>query len=274
MAAAVLPAAQSQRGEPVSGVLEAAPGSIEPGAQDHATGRRYPHAAEPRVVSVERGYELWAQSYDQEPNPLLALEERLLEPILPDLKGSRVLDLACGTGRWLNKFLLRGARLGIGIDCSPAMIANARRKPLLHGRLIRGDCLALPLPSAVADFVMCSFAIGHFPEVESLAAEIARVTSPQAAVYVSDMHPDAYREGWRTGFRSNGQAVEITTFHHSLTDVHQTFEAQGLELTQCIEGKLEEPEKPSFERAGRLDRFCQYKGWPAIFINRFSRLNS
>ncbi|MGH9449157.1 MAG: class I SAM-dependent methyltransferase, partial [Terriglobia bacterium] len=189
-------------------------------------------------------------------------------------KGSRVLDLACGTGRWLNKLLLRGARLGIGIDCSPAMITAARRKPLLQGRLVRADCLALPLPSAAADFVMCSFAIGHFPEVEALAAELARVTSPQAAVYVSDVHPDAYRKGWRTGFRSNGQAVEITTFYHSLTNVRDAFGGQGLELTQCIEGELGEPEKPIFEQARRLDRFYQYKGWPAVFISRFSRPDS
>lgn len=258
----------------MSSTLEATAGSSEPGAEDQARSRRHPHSAEPKVVSVERGYELWAQSYDEAPNPLLALEERLLEPILPDVKGSRVLDLACGTGRWLNKLLLRGARLTVGIDCSSAMIATARRNPMFQGRLIRADCLALPLPGAAADFVMCSFAIGHFPEVEVLAAELARVTSPQAAVYISDVHPDAYRRGWRTGFRSNGRAVEITTFYHSLTSIRDAFGAQGVELTQYIEGELDEPEKPIFEQAARLDRFYRYKGWPAIFIGRFIRLDS
>jgi len=220
-------------------------------------------------LSAREGYELWAQSYDQEPNPLLALEERLLTPNLPSLQGRRILDVACGTGRWLNKLLPAGARSGIGIDCSPAMIAAARSNPLLKGRLVRADILALPLPSAAADLVVCSFAIGHFRDVGALAVELARVARPDATIYVSDVHPEAYRRGWRTGFRSNGQPVEITTFFRPLERIFEAFDARGLELAECIEGRLGEAERSIFQRAGRLDRFHQVKDMPAIFVSRF-----
>lgn len=226
-------------------------------------------ASDRTVVSAEHGYELWAQSYDQEPNPLLALEERLLTPILPNLKGRMVLDLACGTGRWLATLMLRGAISGIGIDFSRAMLAAAGSKPLLRGRLVRADCLATPLPRAAVDLVVCSFAIGHISRIEALAAELARVARPHAAIYVSDMHPEAHRSGWRTGFRSHCRPVEITTFSHSLADVHAAFEAQGLELAECIEGRLGKPEWSIFERAGRLDRFQQVTDIPAIFVSQF-----
>ena len=61
----------------------------------------------PRWVSPHEGHVLWAPSYEETPNALLALEERTLDPLLPDLRGKSVLDLACGTGRWLGK---RGVR--------------------------------------------------------------------------------------------------------------------------------------------------------------------
>ncbi len=43
------------------------------------------------------------------PNPLLAREERYLLPLLANLSRQALLDLACGTGRWLEKLLSQGA---------------------------------------------------------------------------------------------------------------------------------------------------------------------
>src|SRR5438093_9518271 len=68
-----------------------------------------------RVLS-EEGYELWAPAYDRDPNHLLALEERTLKPLLPDLTGQQVLDLGCGTGRWLELLLDLAARRAVGVD--------------------------------------------------------------------------------------------------------------------------------------------------------------
>ena len=61
------------------------------------------------AISVAEGYERWAPTYDHAPNPLLAREERHLLPLLEDLQSKRMLDLACGTGRWLEKLATRGA---------------------------------------------------------------------------------------------------------------------------------------------------------------------
>ena len=45
----------------------------------------------------------WAEVYDNDPNPLLALEERYLTRLLPDIQGKNALDVGCGTGRWLQR---------------------------------------------------------------------------------------------------------------------------------------------------------------------------
>src|SRR5690606_22097258 len=56
-----------------------------------------------RRLSSLAAHALWAETYDRSPNPLLALEERLLPPLLPDLRGLTALDAACGAGRWLGR---------------------------------------------------------------------------------------------------------------------------------------------------------------------------
>ncbi|MGD0226654.1 MAG: methyltransferase domain-containing protein [Terriglobia bacterium] len=92
-------------------------------------------------ISVEEGYERWAPTYDRDPNPLLALEERQLQLMIPPLKGKRVLDLACGTGRWLAWLMAAGATSGVGVDSSRAMLDVAKGKSAARSRLVQADCL-------------------------------------------------------------------------------------------------------------------------------------
>src|SRR3954463_9801159 len=79
------------------------------------------------VLSPSQGYEIWSTSYDSDPNPLLALESRLLTPRLGKLANSTVLDVATGTGRWMEYAARCGARV-IGIDVSTQMLGIAAGK--------------------------------------------------------------------------------------------------------------------------------------------------
>jgi ubiquinone/menaquinone biosynthesis C-methylase UbiE len=109
-------------------------------------------------VPVAEGYQLWAPIYDQAPNPLLAREERHLLPLFVDLHKKRILDLACGTGRWLERLMAQGGESGVGIDSSAAMLRVAGRKDAITGRLVRAACERLPCRTAVFDLAICSFA--------------------------------------------------------------------------------------------------------------------
>jgi len=51
-------------------------------------------------MGVIEGYDKWASTYDQDPNPLIALEERVTLEFIGNVKDQRVLDLGCGTGRY------------------------------------------------------------------------------------------------------------------------------------------------------------------------------
>lgn len=223
------------------------------------------------VVLLDEGYTLWAPTYDCDPNPLVALEERILSPLLPSLAGLCVVDLACGTGRWLARLLRSVPRSGVGIDLSLPMLGVANAKSGLRGRLARADCLALPLRSGIADLVICSFAVRHIAELQEFARELARVMKPGAHAYVSDVHPAAYAIGWRTGFRHAAGSAEIASFDLSFRDLRQSLGSQGLERLRLVEARLGEPERAIFARAGGGPRFENTAGTPAIFIAHFMR---
>jgi ubiquinone/menaquinone biosynthesis C-methylase UbiE len=220
-------------------------------------------------VSVEEGYRRWALNYDRDPNPLLALEERQLRPKLPALRGKRVLDLACGTGRWLNWLLGEGARSGVGVDISQAMLAGTREKPLLQNRLVRGDCCTIPFASAAFDFVICSFALGHLSDLEPAIQEIRRVAAPGANVCVSDLHPQAYARGWRTGFRDHLGSAEIMTWPRSIHEQLAAWNSVGFTCHEKAEFQLGEPERSIFVNAGKDHLFAKACQDPAVLIFHF-----
>ena len=91
--------------------------------------------------------------------------------------GSRVLDLACGTGDLCRELSAAGLR-PVGIDRSAGMLAAARTS----AALVRGDGLRLPVPDAAVDGVVCGFALRNFLALEPFLAECARVLRPGGRV--------------------------------------------------------------------------------------------
>src|SRR5512146_2229382 len=157
--------------------------------------------ANSQLLPARDAYRLWAPTYDGEPNPLLALEERVLGPLLlPAAAGRDAVDLGCGTGRWLERALAAGARNAIGLDQSPEMLARAAAKPGLAARLLQADCARLPLAASSADVLICSFVLGYVPDLENFVRQLARVARRGADLFISEFHPEAGARGWHRSF--------------------------------------------------------------------------
>jgi ubiquinone/menaquinone biosynthesis C-methylase UbiE len=225
----------------------------------------------PVCVSVEEGYERWAATYDDAPNPLRHLEERKLTALLPGLGGKCALDLACGTGRWLEKISDMGTGVRVGVDFSAAMLRVAGKKAAIHGRLARADCLSLPFQASIFELVICSFALGHVPDLGRALSELARVTKDGADVVVSDLHAEAYARGWRTGFRDSRGAVRIEMKPRSAEEIIRAFYSAGFECLTHLPLCLGEPEKPIFARAGKGHLFTRACQVPAVLVCYFRR---
>jgi len=94
-------------------------------------------------------------------------------------RGSRVLDVACGTGDLA--LALGGAGYPtVGIDLSAGMLHAANTSvPLL-----RGDALALPIADRSVDGLTCGFGLRNFVDGSRFFTECARVVRPGGRVAV------------------------------------------------------------------------------------------
>lgn len=89
--------------------------------------------------------------------------------------GDRLVDVACGTGDFLELASRRGVR-AVGIDFSGGMLEAARRRGT--GPLVRGDALSMPIASGCADAITCGFALRNFTSIPPMLRESARVLRP------------------------------------------------------------------------------------------------
>jgi demethylmenaquinone methyltransferase/2-methoxy-6-polyprenyl-1,4-benzoquinol methylase len=87
--------------------------------------------------------------------------------------GSRVLDLACGTGDLCREVTAAGLQ-PLGFDLSFGMLAAARTE----APLAQADALRLPVGDGMADGVTCGFALRNLVSLEPFLAELARVVRP------------------------------------------------------------------------------------------------
>jgi demethylmenaquinone methyltransferase / 2-methoxy-6-polyprenyl-1,4-benzoquinol methylase len=96
--------------------------------------------------------------------------------------GSKVLDLACGTGD-LCRDLDAAGMAAVGVDLSMGMLACARTK----APLLQADALQLPFPGRSFDGVVSGFALRNFVALQPVLSELARVTRPGGRLALLDV---------------------------------------------------------------------------------------
>lgn len=146
----------------------------------------------------------------------LALVASLLPP------GGLVLDLACGTGRVLQRLESFGYRV-VGLDGSAAMLATTRAGT--DQPLVRSDAFALPFPSGTFDAVVALRLAFHFSDLRPLLAEAARILAPHGSL-VFDTYRWSPRSRWALGRQQWGDRV----YPHPDEAVLRLLRAQGLAL--------------------------------------------
>lgn len=120
------------------------------------------------------GYAQGAASYDRDPNPVVALVRRILEPLLSDVRDKVLVDIGCGTGQDPELAVAHGAR-AVGLDFTPEMLREAARKPTIRSHLVRADATSLPLQSSCADVIVCSFVPSFITDISKLADQLAKI---------------------------------------------------------------------------------------------------
>jgi cytosine/adenosine deaminase-related metal-dependent hydrolase/ubiquinone/menaquinone biosynthesis C-methylase UbiE len=212
-------------------------------------------------------FDSWAEVYDTQQNPLLALEERVLGSMMPDVRGLDVLDAGCGTGRWLQRLADRSPRSLLGVDISPAMLLLASVKLGQDCELRHGSCTDLPVSDTACDMVLSSFVVSYLEDLQAFAREIDRVARPGATIVLSDMHPETEASrGWKRSFKMKGAETQIRPRGWNLQQITQAFLARGFKLVSLAEPAFGLHERQIFEECGKLERYHSSEDLPAIYV--------
>ncbi len=108
------------------------------------------------------------------------LMERRIPPAIIDsaIRGKRVLDMGCGSGRYTLALAAVGAKSVIGVDVQRASFERAEAYANEHGLPVTfrtGNFLELPFSGGEFDFVFCNGTLHHSESTERGLAEFSRV---------------------------------------------------------------------------------------------------
>lgn len=141
-------------------------------------------------------YDALAPTYNQrfeEDKDRPATAHALLD-LAHSLGAQTILEVGCGTGRWLAELRSVASRC-YGLDPSTGMLTQAKQRnaPIW---LTRGRGESLPFPDGTFDFVYCVNAIHHMDGQQTFIQEARRVLRDDGALAVIGMDPHGQRQTW------------------------------------------------------------------------------
>jgi ubiquinone/menaquinone biosynthesis C-methylase UbiE len=120
-------------------------------------------------------YNWWSRVWDLARFTNGAIYDAALDSLEPTHQ--RALDVGCGTGI-LSARLAATGRHVLGVDLSPAMIRQARRKQTANLDFAIGDAERLPVAGQSFDAVVSLISFHHYPHPDRALAEFHRALRP------------------------------------------------------------------------------------------------
>ncbi|OLE55279.1 MAG: hypothetical protein AUG51_04155 [Acidobacteria bacterium 13_1_20CM_3_53_8] len=205
-----------------------------------------------RPIALD-AYEILADAYASviDTKPHNAYYERPATlSLLPEVKGKRVLDAACGPGVYSEWLLSHGAEV-IAVDSSPKMVQLAKQRLGTASNVLQAD-LSKPLTfldSSSFDIVLSPLTMEYIEDWHSTFAEFYRVLRPVGYFVLSVTHPffdyvyfksnnyfeiELVGSEWQ-GF--NSVQVHMPSFRRSLEATLNPLIEAGFHLERILEPK-------------------------------------
>jgi SAM-dependent methyltransferase len=180
-------------------------------------------------------YELWAETYPPVAhNPLMRVEQGVVEHLLAHIRSTRALDVGSGSGRYVPLLRATGAAV-FAVDFSQAMLRRGHSGP---GR-VSGDARQLPFRRGAFDLINASLMVGDIADLGAWSREMARVLATGGHLVYSDFHPSWAQRGWNRTFRSRDGELHDVSYHpHSIDDHLASLEQAGFRVRTIREPRF------------------------------------
>ena len=123
-------------------------------------------------------------------------------------KGSKALDVCCGTGDWTIQMSEAVGPNGdvTGLDFSENMLAvgKEKTKDISNIKLVHGNAMDLPFEDNTFDYVTIGFGLRNVPDYQVALSEMHRVLKPGGMMVVLETsHPTApiFKQGYQVYFK-------------------------------------------------------------------------
>jgi ubiquinone/menaquinone biosynthesis C-methylase UbiE len=220
---------------------------------------------DPLFLSLNEGYNRWAEFYDADDNPLHLLEETVVDEALGDVRGKAVLDLGCGTGRQTLRLAAKGARV-TGVDQSEGMLEKAKAKDgagsvqFLHLNLDE----AFPFADASYDVVVSFLVLEHLADLGRFFSHCRRVCQKSGFLCFTAMHPAMVLRGVQARYtEASGRKVYPKGYPYQISDYVNAAIGAGLRLARITEHTAD------VSLGGASRRARKYEGWPLLLTLTF-----
>ena len=170
-------------------------------------------------------YRRIAGVYDRLIEPMQAGVRRVALDVIPPEPGWQVLDVGCGTGTGMARYVEAGCT-AVGVDVSAAMLDKARARLGDQTDLHLTDGNTLPFDDGCFDLVATLMVLHEVPTDArtTFVTEMARVSKPSNALLFIDFRFGSLR-GWKgPTLRGLSEVIERFSGHYSH---YRSFEASG-----------------------------------------------
>lgn len=186
-------------------------------------------------LPIAEAYDKWSPSYDAYDNPMVRGASLVVERLGPALRGKRVFEFGCGTGRNLLTAKALGAAKAAGCDLSSGMLTKARQRDSSLRLLLHDMAQPLPLDAGSFDCALFCLALEHMNELAPPLLEAKRLLTPSGRIEIIEIHPYVSLAGVSAHFCLGDELVRMPTFAHGFSDYLNSFAELELCVSACRE---------------------------------------
>jgi SAM-dependent methyltransferase len=149
-----------------------------------------------------------------------------------ELRGGRVLDVGCGTGKVARALAERGLARVWGVDPSAEMLAEARERVPSSVGLKLGEAERLPFKGGYFDAAVL-WTVVHLIERSLAFAELHRVLAPGGRVAIVTFAPEHFTSYWQNEFFPSIAKIDLAR-HPSPEQLSEEVQAAGFEAPRLV----------------------------------------
>ena len=213
-----------------------------------------------KFLSPQPAYDEWAEHYDDE-DPSTMLDQPFLMSVIQPFEGCRILDLGCGTGRYLR--LVGQGSYAVGLDLSRGMLTRARRQTsaAIAAGWVQASAECLPFRAQSFDRVVSGLVLDHVRELRLFFNGIARTLKPGGRAIVTAVHPDMQRlTGPTVRFTAAGREYHTQGTIHEIRDILAAVTQSDLFIEQLQEPPVDQ------QLVARRETWKNRLGCPALLL--------